>query len=206
MINALLDPNQIPLVRAIERRAGELAQRPFEPNPAQPTADAGNTPVIELEARDAQGHPRFITLGGPATPVAETASPSPWAMSTQTFLRTQPAAAPVSVAAPSVLASPSVQESPLLAVAEPAGAATSKSASDASAPWQQRWLQWLQAQGTDVQLRLRDYRLQESDYPRLIEQLHQFTREQGLTLTRLMVNGRELWRLPASETGVSHGR
>lgn len=204
MINALLDPNQIPVVRAIERRAGETAQRPFEPNSPSPAVGAGDPLQIELETQDAQGDARQIAFAWiPAAGVDMASLTTPWTMSTQAFLLTQMASPPL-VATPVVpVSTPPV--SPPLTIAEQPTAAM-PTAADSGAPWQQRWLQWLQGHNAELQVRLRDYRLQESDYPRLIEQLHHFTREQGLTLTRLMVNGRELWRLPATETGVSHGR
>lgn len=205
MINALLDPNQIPLVRAMERRAGEPTQRPFAPELAA-GPDHPEPPLqIEMEAQQANGTAQHIAIAlqSPVGAVAR-APMTPWVLTTQAFLLAQPAGTPAALASAPV---PSLPVAPLLVGNRPAVDATATPASaDASAPWQQRWLQWLQGQGADVQLRLRDFRLQERDYPRLIEQLHHFTREQGLTLTRLMVNGRELWRLPASETGVSHGR
>ncbi len=204
MINALLDPNQIPLVRAIERRTGETAQRPFEPGLSSVSPGSNRNVLIELEAGDAHGKPHDVAFDWAPGKGVEVPSPAAsWALSTQTFLLTQPVSLPVAAApAAPVAPRPVGVSSPSPGAPTPAV----PSAAEAGAPWQQRWLQWLQGQGADVQLRLRDYRLQESDYPRLIEQLHHFTREQGLTLTRLMVNGRELWRLPASETGVSHGR
>lgn len=205
MINALLDPNQIPVVRAIERRSGETAQRAFEPGFPSAAVYADNPLQIELHTHDTQGEARHIAFAWTPAAGADMASPTtPWAMSTQAFLLTQ-------MAGPSFVATPVVPVStppvpPPLTTAEPLTGAT-PTAADAGAPWQQRWLQWLQeGHNAELQVRLRDYRLLESDYPRLIEQLHHLTREQGLTLTRLMVNGRELWRLPATETGVSHGR
>ncbi|PWB29836.1 hypothetical protein DCO49_00255 [Stenotrophomonas sp. SPM] len=231
MINLLLDPNQIPLVRAPERRAVSAVGTDFEQAAGLPSSP-DVLAVFELEVQDARGTEHRIALpwGLAANDrLSQETSAAGWG--TQVFLLTQPASSTAvppsgmrSAAAPMLGCSPASLELPTsttqqiqpaqsaalrlsAAVMEPIDAAPpARSAVETGSPWQARWQQWLRGQGEDLKVRLRDYRLQEDDYPQLIAQLHRFARDQGLTMTRLTVNGRELWHLPTSESGHRHGR
>ncbi|WNH48587.1 hypothetical protein PDM28_18315 [Stenotrophomonas aracearum] len=231
MIPPLLDPNQIPLVRATERRTSDPSPRAFEKAVAHsPAAATPATDPIELDLRDEHGSTRTISLpwGLAATPRLSQ-SEAGAALQTQLFLLLQPGAALTGTAdtAPVTHGVP-VAPGPFMALAtsvrptagmaivatrEPAqtpSLATAASAAaqhpDAGVPWQERWLQWLRGSGGDVQLRLRDYRLDETNHPQLLQQLHRFARDQGMALTRVTVNGHELWRMPEPATGNHHGR
>lgn len=231
MISPLLDPNLVPLVRAPERRTADASAGTFEQAIAATVPDASVAPApIELEVQDDRGAIRTIALPwGLAASSRLSQQASETTVQTALFLRLQPvatqiapvaagqaardlapAAALILAAAPSAGASASI---PLLTLrdtasssANPVSGPGSALLSDRGMPWQERWLQWLRGSGGDLQLRLRDYRLDEADHPKLLEQLHLFARDQGLALTRVSVNGHELWRAPDPATGNHHGR
>jgi hypothetical protein len=231
MISPLLDPNLVPLVRAPEPRPGDASAGTFEHAVAATVPDAAVAPApIELELQDDCGGIRTIALPwGLAASSRLSQQASETTAQTALFLRLQPVAAQIApvavgqvarVPAPAVALTAAVTASvgasasiPLLTLrdtasssANPLSGAGSAPRSDTGIPWQERWLQWLRGSGGDLQLRLRDYRLDEADHPKLLEQLHLFARDQGLALTRVSVNGRELWRAPDPATGNHHGR
>lgn len=231
MISPLLDPNVVPLVRAPERRPADASAGTFEHAVAAtvPDGSAARAP-IELELQDDRGAIRTIALPwGLAASSRLSQQASETTAQTALFLRLQPVAAQttpavaghgagnVAPAAALTLAAASsagaTASIPLLTLrdaaspsANPVSGPGSALRSDTGMPWQERWLQWLRGSGRDLQLRLRDYRLDEADHPKLLEQLHLFARDQGLALTRVSVNGHELWRAPDPATGNHHGR
>lgn len=229
MISPLLDPNQIPIVRAPERRGAEASPRSFEQVLTPPASDQSDDALaVELEMQDTHGALRRVSL--------------PWGLAangrlsqqgvgvvadTQLFLRMQPAVDPAMAACapfargivPAAYTTPTTSASvdlsspvpiflPRSEVADPPPASSlspEKTHAELGLPWQERWLQWLRGGNGDLQVRLRDYRLNEAEHNQLLEQLHLFARDQGLTLKRLTVNGRELWRTPVAESGEPHG-
>ncbi len=66
----------------------------------------------------------------------------------------------------------------------------------ASQPWLARVCRWILQHGGEPAVFLRDYRLDERTAMALAEALHEQARTQGLTLRRIVCNGRELWRAP----------
>lgn len=64
----------------------------------------------------------------------------------------------------------------------------------ASQPWLARVCRWILQHGGEPAVFLRDYRLDERTARALAEALHEHARTQGLTLRRIVCNGRELWR------------
>lgn len=229
MISPLLDPNQIPLVRAPERRDTEVSPRSFEQVLTLPASDQfDDAPAIELEMQDSNGALRRVALPWGLAANGRLSQQGAGVLEdTQLFLRMQPAFDPTALAraacasgivpatypAPSTAASLDLMSPPpmlmLRARAYDSQPASSLSPAKANAelgvPWQERWLQWLRGSNGDLQVRLRDYRMNDAEHDQLLEQLHLFARDQGLTLTRLTVNGRELWRTPVPESGESHG-
>jgi|GEM_PF-2153396 hypothetical protein len=231
MITPLLDPNLIPLVRAPERRAGDPAPRAFEHAVAATLPDAGVASApVEVDLQDEQGAIRTIALpwGLAANPRLSQQVPGATAQ-TALFLMLQPGAAPAApgesgqaagIQPPGIAPAPAMTMPasaslplPLLGLRDtarsserPASTTSAALQADTGVPWQERWLQWLRGSGGDLQVRLRDYRLDDADHPKLLEQLHLFARDQGLALTRVSVNGHELWRAPDPATGNHHGR
>lgn len=233
MISPLLDPNQIPLVRASERRGIEALPRSFDQVASlDATGRKIELPAIEIEMQDAHGASRRIALpwGLAANDRLSQQGAGP-ITDTQQFLRLQlgvgqpattndlpvagmltgayPSSGPASMRGapapvPTTLPLPPVQMDELLQSASRPSPA--KAMGEFGLPWQERWLQWLGDDGGNLRVRLRDYRLSEAEHDQLLEQLHLIARDQGLTLTRLTVNGRELWRVPVKESGVAHGR
>lgn len=70
-------------------------------------------------------------------------------------------------------------------------------------PWLARVCRWILQHGGEPAVFLRDYRLDERTAMALAEALHEHARTQGLTLRRIVCNGRELWRASdhRSQTG-----
>lgn len=89
---------------------------------------------------------------------------------------------------------------PLQSGASPADASESAAApprqagDGALAPWASRLLRWIESEGRDATLWIRDYRLDPDAARRLGELMHGLAREHGTPLQRIVVNGRELWR------------
>jgi hypothetical protein len=71
-------------------------------------------------------------------------------------------------------------------------------ASSAAAQWLARWTKWIEREGRDPTLWLRDFRINGSEADRIVENFRAFAREHGLTLDRIVINGREFWRNPQS--------
>lgn len=76
-----------------------------------------------------------------------------------------------------------------------ASASAPRNASDgAAAPWASRVLRWIESEGGDATLWIRDYRLDPDAAQRLGRLMHTLAQEHGTQLQRIVVNGREHWR------------
>jgi hypothetical protein len=76
-----------------------------------------------------------------------------------------------------------------------ASASAPRNASDgAAAPWASRVLRWIESEGGDATLWIRDYRLDPDAAQRLSRLMHTLAEEHGTQLQRIVVNGREHWR------------
>ena len=68
----------------------------------------------------------------------------------------------------------------------------------ASAPvvseWLSRWMKWIERDGHDPVVLLRDYRMDGDETRRVVDTLREFAREHGVVLDRVVVNGHEFWR------------
>lgn len=65
-----------------------------------------------------------------------------------------------------------------------------------AAPWAERLLRWLERQGHDPELWIRDYALDDKAAEQVAEAMRALAQEQGIRLERIVVNARELWRAP----------
>jgi hypothetical protein len=74
----------------------------------------------------------------------------------------------------------------------------------ASTEWALRLFRWLERDGRDAAIFLRDYRLDDTEASRLSDVLRGFAREHGLTIERIVINGREHWR-GANAHATTHG-
>lgn len=70
------------------------------------------------------------------------------------------------------------------------------SASPAAAEWLARWMKWIERDGRDPIVLLRDFRLDDDEARRVVDSLRAFAQEHGVGLDRIVVNGREFWRRP----------
>lgn len=77
---------------------------------------------------------------------------------------------------------------------------TMSSHAPAAAEWLARWMKWIERDGRDVVVWLRDYSIDEDQAARFVDGLRSFAQAQGVGLERIVVNGRELWRNPQSTT------
>jgi hypothetical protein len=72
----------------------------------------------------------------------------------------------------------------------------------ASAPvvseWLSRWMKWIERDGHDPVVLLRDYRMDGDETRRVVDSLREFAREHGVSIERVVVNGHEFWRNPDS--------
>lgn len=66
----------------------------------------------------------------------------------------------------------------------------------AAAEWLARWMKWIERDGRDTVVWLRDFSIDEDQAPRVADDLRRFAQSQGVSLERIVVNGRELWRNP----------
>lgn len=73
-------------------------------------------------------------------------------------------------------------------------ATPSAQSSSIAAPWLTRLIRWIEQQGHDPTVWIRDYRLDDAAARNLVETLRSQAREQGIQLERIVVNARELWR------------
>lgn len=68
----------------------------------------------------------------------------------------------------------------------------------ASAPvvseWLSRWMKWIERDGHDPVVLLRDYRMDGDETRRVVDTLRAFAREHGVVLDRVVFNGHEFWR------------
>ncbi|WP_046655880.1 hypothetical protein [Lysobacter capsici] len=102
-------------------------------------------------------------------------------------------------ASPQVLPMPNLAD-PLQSSAASSGESTAsasapRNASDgAAAPWAARLLRWIESEGGDATLWIRDYRLDPDAAQRLSRLMHTLAEEHGTQLQRIVVNGREHWR------------
>ena len=64
-------------------------------------------------------------------------------------------------------------------------------------PWLARMVRWLEQKGHDPAVWVRDYRLEPAEAGELAAALRMQAREHGITLERIVVNGRELWNAHA---------
>jgi hypothetical protein len=74
----------------------------------------------------------------------------------------------------------------------------------ASAPvvseWLSRWMKWIERDGHDPVVLLRDYRMDGDETRRIVDTLREFAREHGVVLDRVVVNGHEFWRNQNSDS------
>lgn len=70
------------------------------------------------------------------------------------------------------------------------------SASPAAAEWLARSMKWIERDGRDPLVLLRDFRIDDTEAQRVVDGLRAFAQEQGVALDRIVVNGREFWRRP----------
>lgn len=70
------------------------------------------------------------------------------------------------------------------------------SSSPAAAEWLARWMKWIERDGRDPIILLRDFRLDDDETRRVVDSLRAFAQEHGVGLDRIVVNGREFWRRP----------
>jgi predicted O-linked N-acetylglucosamine transferase (SPINDLY family) len=75
--------------------------------------------------------------------------------------------------------------------------------SPVAAEWMARWIKWVERDGHDPVLWLRDYRIDDAETRRVVDALRGLAREQGISLERIVVNGREFWRNPDHEPNRS---
>lgn len=66
----------------------------------------------------------------------------------------------------------------------------------AAAEWLARWMKWIERDGRDAVVWLRDFSIDEDQAARVVDELRSFAQAQGVGLERIVVNGRELWRNP----------
>lgn len=71
------------------------------------------------------------------------------------------------------------------------------SPSPAAAEWLARWIKWIERDGRDPVVLLRDFRIDDDEAGRLVDGLRAFAQEHGIELDRIVVNGREFWRRPS---------
>ena len=76
---------------------------------------------------------------------------------------------------------------------------TRRASSPAASEWLARWMKWFERDGHDRTVWLRDFRLDDDQTGRVVDDLRTLAREQGLSLDRIVVNGRERWRNPHSQ-------
>lgn len=83
---------------------------------------------------------------------------------------------------------------------EAPGAATVGAASTpVVSEWLSRWMKWIERDGHDPVVLLRDYRMDGDETRRVVDSLREFAREHGVSLERVVVNGHEFWRNPGSD-------
>jgi hypothetical protein len=68
--------------------------------------------------------------------------------------------------------------------------------SPAAAEWLARWMKWIERDGRDPIVLLRDFRIDDDEARRIVDGLRAFAQEHGVGLDRIVVNGREFWRRP----------
>lgn len=73
---------------------------------------------------------------------------------------------------------------------------TMSSHAPAAAEWLARWMKWIEREGHDAVVWLRDFSIDEDQAARVVEGLRSFAQAQGVGLERIVFNGRELWRNP----------
>lgn len=71
-----------------------------------------------------------------------------------------------------------------------------RATSPAASEWRARWMKWFERDGRDPTVWLRDFRLDDAQAGRVVDDLRTLAREHGLSLDRIVVNGRERWRNP----------
>lgn len=64
----------------------------------------------------------------------------------------------------------------------------------AAIEWVARWMKWIERDGRDAVVWLRDFRIDDEQATRMADGLRRFAEEQGVSLERIVVNGRERWR------------
>lgn len=93
-------------------------------------------------------------------------------------------------------------------IGETAGARAQ--ATPAAMEWLARWMKWIERDGRDPVVWLRDFRLDADGIREVVEGLRTLAREQGTPLARIVVNGREQWRAasfdPAQGVAADGGR
>lgn len=67
-------------------------------------------------------------------------------------------------------------------------------------PWAAQLLRWLEREGRDPTLWVRDYRLDRAGADAIFDQIRQLAEQQGRALERIVINAREAWRAGRQET------
>jgi hypothetical protein len=84
---------------------------------------------------------------------------------------------------------------------DPSAAATLGAASaPVVSEWLSRWMKWIERDGHDPVVLLRDYRMDGDETRRVVDTLREFAREHGVVLDRVVVNGHEFWRNQNSDS------
>ena len=66
--------------------------------------------------------------------------------------------------------------------------------------WLSRWMKWIERDGHDPVVLLRDYRMDGDETRRIVDTLRAFAREHGVALERVVVNGHEFWHSRNSDS------
>lgn len=69
----------------------------------------------------------------------------------------------------------------------------------ATADWLSRWFRWVERDGRDLALWVRDYRIGDREAAGVVNGVLTFVREHGIPVGRIVVNGREHWSRQPSQ-------
>jgi hypothetical protein len=65
-------------------------------------------------------------------------------------------------------------------------------------PWLDRLIRWIGQQGHDPEVWVRDYRLDDAAARQIVDAMRSMAQEHGLSIQKIVVNAREVWRKSAS--------
>jgi hypothetical protein len=105
-----------------------------------------------------------------------------------------------------VLPALSVVESPEYSEAASSSPTRSSTLATATTFWAKKLVRWVESQGAEPSLWVRDFSLDESAAQRLVAALRALSEQQGITLSHIVVNARELWRAPSPSTSQETNR